>query len=172
VTTTLRYFFLLATLATGCGSDPTLLDGGPDHGFGQDSIVADTASDVTMDVEVDTIPEPDTVVPDTIAMDTVDTDTTTDTGGVDSMNFKQVQQACCVTGTMPCSYGYCAAGLTCYVLPGGPYGEYGVCCPAGDCLQSCDPNNCAGGPGMCAKGELCPPELTCRSVMGYGFCIP
>jgi hypothetical protein len=99
--------------------------------------------------------------------------TSVDYTGECKSGAKNAGEACCTPSASPCPFGYCASQLTCVPFPNGPYGEYGVCCGSSSpCNQYCDQSKCAGGPGMCVKGEQCPPELTCRGVQTVDVCLP
>ena len=95
-----------------------------------------------------------------------------DAGDVDER--KGLHQVCCVEEPLDeCDHGLCEEGLTCYVLPYGPYFDSGNCCPSDSCVFTCNMDDCPGG--LCDQGDVgCPEELTCRnSGTPYGdVCLP
>jgi hypothetical protein len=175
--------FSVLLVAACDGDDAELRDfGGPD-----DALVPDTAaSDGLSDTATSDLPGSDTMdasVPDTSAPDLWASDTTpSDEGAFADPCCASADQ--CAQPQLP----LCGAGLTCYVIPGGPYTDVGSCttacnattpcpqtfagatCSNGNCLFPCDPTQCSGG--TCTKGEQCPPELTCRGASGPSYCMP
>jgi len=86
-----------------------------------------------------------------------------DGGDGDDGKLKDFHEKCCVPDAAEdCDLGQCKEGLSCYVLPYGPYYERGICCASDTCILSCDRDDCTGG--FCSTGEAgCPEELTCRN---------
>ncbi|MBW1811047.1 MAG: hypothetical protein JRJ19_08795 [Deltaproteobacteria bacterium] len=86
---------------------------------------------------------------------------------------KDVHEACCTPDAENCDLGQCTEGLTCYVLPYGPYPQSGLCCASDTCIFACDPSECSQG--WCQAGEArCPKELTCLNsgTPAGDVCLP
>ncbi len=113
---------------------------------------------------------------------------------------QKLGQGCCKSGASGCTLGSCESNLSCYIVPGGPYTDRGICTkacsPSVPAYQACKcpsttPTNlCPGGMPVCHNGTCmwhclpgaqgcdssqpckCNTGMQCLSASSQTFCLP